>query len=79
MVLGEFPLDNPPVNAIGVALRAAIHEALSELLLEKHINAIVLYGTGRFFSAGADIKEFARTAEQPTLPRHLLGRQFVAR
>lgn len=66
--IGVICLNNPPVNAIGVALRTAIHEALSELLLEAPIKAIVIYGTGRFFSAGADLKDFDRTAEQPTLP-----------
>ena len=70
-VIGLIGMDKPPVNAIGVALRTAIHEALSDLISDQKIKAIVLYGAGRFFSAGADIKDFARSAEQPTLPEVL--------
>ena len=66
--IGLICMDKPPVNALGVALRSAIYDALPDLLLDNQISAIVLYGKGRFFSAGADIKDFARAAEKPTLP-----------
>lgn len=66
--IGLICLTKPPVNALGVALRTAVHEALSQLLTDDAVTAIVLYGEGRFFSAGADIKDFARAAEKPTLP-----------
>ena len=66
--IGMICLDKPPVNALGVALRTAIYNAFAELLSDDQIKAIVLYGVGRFFSAGADIKDFARAAEKPTLP-----------
>lgn len=61
-------LNKPPVNAIGVALRSAIYDALLEVQQNDKVKAIVLYGEGKFFSAGADIKDFARASEKPTLP-----------
>ena len=68
-VVGLICLNKPPVNALGVALRTAIYEALQQLLNDATIEAIVLYGEGRYFSAGADIKDFDRAAEEPTLPQ----------
>ncbi|MGJ8612339.1 MAG: enoyl-CoA hydratase-related protein, partial [Octadecabacter sp.] len=66
--IGLICLTKPPVNALGVALRTAVGAALDTLLSDAGVKAIVLYGEGRFFSAGADIKDFARAAEKPTLP-----------
>ena len=66
--IGLIRLTNPPVNALGVALRSAVYDALHELLDTASIKAIVIYGEGRFFSAGADIKDFGRANEKPTLP-----------
>ena len=66
--IGLICLAKPPVNALGVALRGAVYQALQTLLSDDAIKVIVLYGAGRLFSAGADIKDFARVAEAPTLP-----------
>ncbi len=66
--IGLICLTKPPVNALGVALRSAVYDALHVLSQDTQIQAIVIYGEGRFFSAGADIKDFARAAEKPTLP-----------
>ena len=66
--IGLICLNKPPVNALGVALRTAVFDALQTLLTDKNVKAIVLYGEGRYFSAGADIKDLARAAEEPTLP-----------
>jgi len=66
--IGLICLTKPPVNALGVALRSAVFDALAELVADTSVRAIVLYGEGRLFSAGADIKDFARAAETPTLP-----------
>ena len=68
-VVGLICLNKPPVNALGVALRTSIYDALHQLLDDTTIKAIVLYGEGRYFSAGADIKDFDRAAEEPTLPQ----------
>lgn len=69
--VGFICLNKPPVNALGVVLRGAVYEALQSLLQGDQVKAIVLYGEGRFFSAGADIKDFNRSSESPTLPELL--------
>ena len=51
-------MDNPPVNALGHALRVGLEKAFAEANADAGVNAIVLTGTGRCFSAGADITEF---------------------
>ena len=51
-------MDNPPVNALGHALRSGLEKAFNEASADPAVKAIVLTGTGKFFSAGADITEF---------------------
>ena len=62
-------MDNPPVNALGHALRAGLETAFAEANADPAVKAIVLTGTGRFFSAGADITEFASGMKEPFLPQ----------
>ena len=61
-------MNNPPVNALGHALRVGIETALKEALADASVKAIVLTGTGKFFSAGADITEFRGAPKAPYLP-----------
>jgi 3-hydroxyacyl-CoA dehydrogenase len=56
--IAVFKLDNPPVNSFGLALRRALLEALERAETEAGIRAIVLVGSGKGFSGGADIREF---------------------
>ena len=51
-------IDRPPVNGLGHAVRESLVERLTEALGNDEVEAIVIYGGGRMFSAGADIKEF---------------------
>lgn len=51
-------IDNPPVNSLGSQVRVALGAQLEKALADSAVQAIVLTGTGRFFSAGADIREF---------------------
>lgn len=60
-------LDNPPVNALGGALRQAIVTSLEQVAEDTQIAAIVLTGRGRCFSGGADIREFGQPL-QPGVP-----------
>ncbi|WP_323777039.1 3-hydroxyacyl-CoA dehydrogenase NAD-binding domain-containing protein [Leisingera sp.] len=69
--IGLIRLAKPPVNALGLALRTAVYEAFQTLTRDPAIRAIVLYGEGRFFSAGADIKDFGKADVEPTLPQVL--------
>jgi 3-hydroxyacyl-CoA dehydrogenase len=51
-------LNNPPMNTLAHALRAAAREALQRAIDDPTIKAIVLNGLGRGFSSGAEIREF---------------------
>jgi 3-hydroxyacyl-CoA dehydrogenase len=51
-------LDSPPVNGLGAALRRGIMEALDRALADQDAKAVVITGTDRAFSGGADVKEF---------------------
>ena len=68
--VGVVTLDNPPVNAFSLSQRIGVREALTNGLQDPDILAFVICGSGRMFSAGADIREFDTgvAAESPTLP-----------
>ncbi len=61
-------MNNPPVNALGHALRLGLQEAFNAANADPAVKAIVLTGTGKFFSAGADITEFRGEMKEPNLP-----------
>ncbi len=60
-------IDNPPVNALGHAVRAGIVEALERAKADPSVKAIVLACAGRTFCAGADITEFGKPPRAPSL------------
>jgi len=51
-------VDNPPVNGLGHATRKALLDGLERALDDAAVKAIVITGTDRVFSGGADIREF---------------------
>lgn len=51
-------LDNPPVNGLSHNVRSALVERLEQAFADTDVNAVVLTGNERSFSAGADIREF---------------------
>ncbi len=51
-------LDNPPVNGLGLELRSGIVAGLDRAAADPKVKAVVLIGTPRAFSGGADIREF---------------------
>lgn len=55
-------LDNPPVNALSHALRTRIRDGIAAANAAPEVRAIVLSGTARAFSGGADIAEFGSPA-----------------
>ena len=62
-------MNNPPVNALGHALRVGLEQAFAAANADAAIKAVVLTGTGKFFSAGADISEFKSAPQEPFLPQ----------
>ncbi|MEB2300853.1 enoyl-CoA hydratase [Lysinibacillus xylanilyticus] len=48
----------PPANALSRGIIAEVNAVLDEVENDDTVRALVLHGEGRFFSAGADIKEF---------------------
>ena len=71
-------LDNPPVNGFSHELRSALMASLDQAVADKSVKAIVITGTGKVFSAGADIREFntPRALSEPNL--RTLGRAIEA-
>ena len=61
-------VDNPPVNALGTAVRRAIGEAVASAQADAGIVATVIGGAGKLFSGGADITEFGKPGGEPGLP-----------
>ena len=62
-------MNKPPVNGLGAALRAGIAEALDETNADAAVKAVVLTGTGKAFSGGADVTEFGtpKSLQEPNL------------
>ena len=62
-------LDNPPVNGLGLATRAAVAGGIDRALTDSAVRAIVIEGAGRMFCGGADIREFntPKANAEPTL------------
>ena len=51
-------IQRPPANALSRDLILEVDEMLTSVEKDDSVRVILLYGDGRFFSAGADIKEF---------------------
>jgi 3-hydroxyacyl-CoA dehydrogenase len=51
-------LDNPPVNGMSHAVRKGMVDSLERACDDPQVKAIVITGTGKTFSGGADIREF---------------------
>lgn len=65
--IARVMIDNPPVNALGQAQRAALADAVATTDAMDGLDAVILSCAGRSFVAGADIREFG----QPPVPPHL--------
>lgn len=60
-------LNNPPVNAASQTLRYGLQNAILAANTDGAVQVIAIYGVGRTFVAGADIKEFGKLPLEPTL------------
>jgi 3-hydroxyacyl-CoA dehydrogenase len=60
-------IDSPPVNALSAAVRKGILEGVKSASADPQVQAIVLACAGRTFVAGADITEFGKPPQSPSL------------
>ncbi len=58
---------NPPVNALGLAVRQGLIDGV-ERAEREGAKAVLIYGDGRTYFAGADIREFGKPPVEPYLP-----------
>lgn len=61
-------INNPPVNALGQAVRAGLLAAVEQAAADVAVKAVLIVGEGKAFIAGADIREFGKPAMPPSLP-----------
>ena len=55
--IAVIKINNPPANTVGTKTLKDLETALDLIVSDTNIKAIVLTGEGKFFVAGADIKE----------------------
>ncbi|HWM43805.1 MAG TPA: 3-hydroxyacyl-CoA dehydrogenase NAD-binding domain-containing protein [Burkholderiales bacterium] len=60
-------MNNPPVNGLGNALRAGLMENLKKAEADAAVKGVVIVGSAKAFSGGADIREFGKPREKPDL------------
>jgi 3-hydroxyacyl-CoA dehydrogenase len=60
-------IDNPPVNALKQEVRAGLIDALTRARNDASVTAVVIACAGRTFVAGADITEFGKPPQPPSL------------
>ncbi|MGR3487146.1 MULTISPECIES: 3-hydroxyacyl-CoA dehydrogenase NAD-binding domain-containing protein [Paracoccaceae] len=58
---------NPPVNALGQAVRQGLIEGIAKAE-DEGAKAVLIYGDGTTYFAGADIREFGKPPLEPYLP-----------
>ena len=63
-------MQTPPVNSLGAATRRGLVEGLGRAIDDDAVKAVVVAGSSRAFSGGADIREFntPSASQEPTLP-----------
>lgn len=65
--VGYVEMDNPPVNAMGLALRQGLMDAVDWAEAEG-LERVIVSGKGRVFAAGGDAREFDAAPVAPHLP-----------
>ena len=61
--------NNPPVNALGIAVREGLVKAIEQADADESVKAVVIRCDGQTFFAGADITEFGKPMMLPMLPQ----------
>lgn len=71
--------DSPPVNALGAQVRAGLAEAIRQAAEDQSVQAIVIACAGKTFFAGADITEFGKPKQPPSLQDVIAQLESVAK
>ena len=58
--LAVITINRPPANAMSYALIVELDGLFDKIANDPDTRVVVIHGEGRFFSAGADIKEFTQ-------------------
>jgi len=68
--IAVITMNNPPVNSMSAATRVAVGAALQKADADPAVKAVVLIGSEKAFSGGAEIREFntEKARVSPTLP-----------
>ena len=66
--IAVLSMNNPPVNGLSNALRAALMQHLDMADGDAGVKAVVITGSAKAFSGGADIREFNKPRVKPDLP-----------
>lgn len=56
--IADVTINRAPANALSSAIIKELSGLFDELKEDENVRAVLIHGEGRFFSAGADIKEF---------------------
>lgn len=65
---GLIIVNNPPVNALSLAVRIGIMAGVEKGIADADVAAMIILCEGRTFIAGADIREFGKPMLEPYLP-----------
>src|SRR5712691_6042984 len=60
-------VNNPPVNALSQHVRQGLRDGVQQAIADAGVGAIVITCAGRTFIAGADITEFGKPPQAPSL------------
>ncbi|SDY46266.1 FAD-dependent oxidoreductase [Citreimonas salinaria] len=66
--MAVITIDNPPVNALGHAVRVGLLGAIERAAGDDAARATLILGSGKLFLGGADISEFGKPPKDPWLP-----------
>ena len=68
--IAVITMNNPPVNGLGSVLRPGIMDGIKKAGADPAVKALVIIGTAKAFSGGADIREFntPKSSMPPSLP-----------
>lgn len=72
-------INNPPANALNQATMTELGTALDQLAADDQVKAVVITGEGRFFIAGADIKQFTQLGQAESQALSETGQALFAR